>query len=284
MANGAPIAQYVESFLFQSYFSGGDGAGAILDSPPNEVIIPSTRKTVDVGGYGVALDPASETPVAVEFIAQGIGVAGALVLKPGQTVRPGFPFTGLRWGLPKGWLGGGLAVLNVLRAPDADVRYVGQARPVIFHRTRLIIEDDATPLPALKLNWPSRFPWTQAMRLGTISQKSGPVLSVRPERIVCRLNANDATTPRTFRFVFRSSFDFDLDSTGVMNTGDEDAVWYDVTFPMNLSLSSSRPAVELPREFAGLTLDEGGVTVLNISGEPAFTGSSIDVVRYGSLG
>lgn len=287
MALIRPPAQYVEKFLLQSYFDSTLLQAAILNSPSNSVIIPSTEKRVDTKGVGVGLDPASETPIAVEFLSPDGGTSGALVIKPGQTVRPGFEFSGVRWGLPKGWLGGGLAVLNVIRSEGSDVRYTGVPRPVIFHRTRLILEAEAggPALPALRRNWPSRFPWTRATRGATaIVQASGPVLSVRPEKVLARLrNAADPTNEQVVRFHFRSSFDFDMDALGVLGVTDVDSTWVDVTFPaVTPSTLVTYPTVEVPVEFARLACDEGGVTVVPFT--PGLVGSYLDVVRYGSLG
>lgn len=283
-ANHLPPAQYVENFPFQSYFDSVKLEKALLASPPNAVITPSTERTVDVEGYGVALDPSSETPVAVVFVSSWGGVAGTMIVKPGQTIQPGFAFSGLRWGLPKGWLGGGLAILNVLRAPNANVYYVGETRPVIFHRTRLVIEADGAVLPALKRNWPSRFPWTQAIKDTVTTQRSGPIGSIRQSQVLLRLRSNDAAAARTLRFVFRGSFNFDAASDGTVGATDLDSVWRDVTFPLNAGAAPTYSVVTLPVEALPINCDEGGVTVLNVSGDVALTGRYIDVVRYGTLG
>lgn len=279
-----PPAQYVENFLFQSYFDSAKLEKAILASPPNAVITPSTERTVDVQGYGVALDPASETPVAITLVSSWGGVAGTLILKPGQTIKPGFAFNGLRWGLPKGWLGGGLAILNVLRAPSADLYYVGETKPVIFHRTRLVIEADGAVLPTLRRNWPSRFPWTQAIRDAAVTQKSGPIGSIRQSQVLLRLRSNDAASARSLRFVFRGAFNFDAAADGTVGATDLDSVWRDVTFPLNPGAAPTYSVVTLPAEALPINCDEGGVTVLNVSGDATLTGKYIDVVRYGTIG
>jgi hypothetical protein len=286
MADNYANAQVVKTFPFQSYFDSVKLEKAINDSPPGSTIIPSTGQVFDMDGYGVSLDPASESPVAIEFISSWGGNAGTLVLKPGQTQRPGFQFKSIRWGLPKGWLGGGLVILNVIRAPTGDVRYIGSTREIAFHRARLVIEAEGVALPALRRNWPSRFPWTQAIKDVAISQKSGPVMTVNPTRTLIRLRSNPVAAQPSLRFYFRNTYQFDSANDGSLAAAPADpaSYWTDLVFPMNTGVSTgSFPVAELPPLAAAMACDEGGVTVTDLSGG-GLVGAFIDVIRLGVLG
>jgi hypothetical protein len=271
------ISQIPVNFAFQSYFDDTLLQKAILEQAPGEGIVPSTLKRSQDKGNVVGLGGTSDCPLAIRF--RGGRDSAPIILRPGQVIRPG-RFDGFDYGLPFGWLGGGLAVLFVGHEEDVD-SYIGAARPeIIFHRTRLKIVADAVT-PTLVKNWPLRFPWTQAVRGASSSNQNGaPLLTVEPTRTLLRLRMNDIVG-HTVRLIFRGSHDFDQDSAGAVGTTDQEYV--DLTFPANgAPTSTPYPMVELPAAFARLACDEGGVSATNL-GVAALTDQYIDVVRYGRI-
>src|SRR5260221_7507391 len=137
----APVQQISRLFLYQSYFDSTLLQNAILEQTRNSPIVESTVQENQIPGYAIGLHPSSQTPVAIQFkLGAQPSSSQAIVLKPGQVVRPhGLPrgmnsgaFSGFRWGLPFGWLGGGVATLLVFSTPDADVSWPGTPE-VIFH-------------------------------------------------------------------------------------------------------------------------------------------------------
>lgn len=197
----APAYEVSDVFSYQSYFDDNLQERALFRQNPNEPIVKSTlSEQIQVAGYGIALHPSSETPVAVQFdTGAQQGKSQTYRLKPGELIRPegkefeNGQFSGFRWGLPFGWLGGGSATLVVLRATDCRVEWASDFNEVVYHRIRLPIQDPAG-LPVVggaysgPLNWPQRFPWPLAM-FGTdsLTQRGQPALSIAPTRTALSL-------------------------------------------------------------------------------------------------
>lgn len=206
----SPAFQVSETFGYQSFFDDALLERALVRQNPNEPIVKSTlSKPIQTAGYGLALHPSSETPVAVQFeTGAQQGASQTYQLKPGETIRPqgmangepGF-FTGFQWGIPFGWLGGGMATLIVLRSPDAQVEWATDHNEVIYHRMRIQIVDPVElPVDGVTgeyngpLNWPQRFPWPFA-RFGTdaLPQGGKSILSVAPTRTALSLRLDTVT-------------------------------------------------------------------------------------------
>lgn len=273
------VSQVPVAVTFQSYFDNTLLQKAILEQPANELIVPSTKKEYQGSGYAVALAATSDFPVTLKF--QGGRDSGHYILRPGEVVTPG-PFEGFTYGLPFGWLGGGLALLKIAHAADVRLDPGPGRNEVIFHRTRLKIVTDAAG-PTLVNNWPLRFPWTQAV-FGTnsIDQKGNSILTVEPTRVLLRLRLN-IVVDKTVRFAFRGSHDFDQGSDGtVTTTFATNATYSDVVFSANVGTSAPYPLAELPASLARLACDEGGVNAIDL-GDAALTDQYVDVVRYGRI-
>lgn len=280
------ISQIPVSFIYQSYFDSALLQAAILEQPTNMQIVPSTKKEFQGKVHAVALASGSDCPITVKF--QGGRDSGHYLLRPGEIIRPG-ECEGFTYGLPFGWLGGGLAMLKVAHTEDARLD-PGPGRPeIIFHRTRLQIVADAAlgdgtgGTIGVVNNWPGRFPWTQATRgSNAIDQRGASLLTVEPTKVLLRLRINDAAG-KTVRLAFRGSHDFDQGSNGVVAVTATASTYVDVTFPANVSLLSlPYPMVALPDSFARLACDEGGVNAIDL-GDAALTSQFIDVVRYGRI-
>ena len=224
----SPAQQTSRLFAYQSYFDGSLLENAILVQNKNSPIVESTVKEEQIAGYSLGLHPSSQTPVAVQFLAGGQpSTSQAITMKPGQIIRPhgvgrnGAPghFSGFRWGLPFGWLGGGMAHLIVNPSPDADVLWPGN-QEVVFHRTRLhIFQRNALPAAAPK-NWPTRFPWTQAAQGSVPLDQSGSAnIAVTPTKTLIRLfNTNPIVlaAAANMRFLVQGSNEFSLNSAGAL--------------------------------------------------------------------
>ena len=216
MSDQSPPVQVSAVFPYQSYFDNTlldtavqlQGAGrSILDNAA------TPAKDSDVGGYGVALDPSSETPIAISFKSkQGSGTSAAVILRPGQSVFPfgrgaNDAFSGFRWGLPLGWLGGGLVTLTVLQSPRAEMEWAGLRRQMIFHRMTLPILAKGATIIATNIspNWPLRFPSIGTRRTsqsGIVSQALAPVLAVEPTLTLVRLVPMEGNRSGQFGLMF----------------------------------------------------------------------------------
>ena len=310
-----PTLQLVKSFTYQSYFSSTQFQKAILPCPAGSGIIPGTGADVQIAGYALALHSASETPVAVTFKGNdGSGASITQILKPGCLIRPigtpnGAPsaFTGFTWGLPAGWLGGGLANLLVLQSPDADVAIYGNPE-IPFHRQRIQITRQATTMPtvaAWPCNWPLKFPFWGAQSLTDV-QSAAPIFKIEPTRTVLRLRLATLAAAATMRAIWMGTDHFDANSSaqqdsalqtavGALDTTAaqvEDVVW-------GTTAPAGTPAVGAPSQFQQIEFTSGpfvnaGCERSASSGVvfvAAGLGSGIDVaelyvdvVRYGRLG
>jgi len=292
----SPGVSITQLFKYQSYYDDALLQNAILIQSQNEPIVGSTLQKSNVAGYCFGLHPSSQCPIAVQPTVGGQGASPqAVILRPGQIYRPhGKPgegsgnFSGLNWGIPFGWLGGGVATLYVFPSPDADAAWPGNAE-VLFHRQRMQIV--GLPLPAnAPKNWPLRFPWTQAARGPLpISQAGAAIISVsEPTRIEMSLRLPSLGAPANMRFIFQGTNDLDLDSLGnVILTPNRfvDYIWG--TYAANGgvgNLSVNFPVKELTGEVPRLAADDGGVQLFDLdAGATGITGAFVDVARYGKI-
>jgi len=313
----SPI-QLSSSFLYQSYFDVNAAEAAVLNQGSGQLVV-NTRATpaqeYEASGYGVGLDPTSETPVAVEFKSPRGSGSASVLLRPGQVIFPfgrekGEEFAGFRWGLPYGWLGGGRAYLTVLRSPHAELGWNPRAMPLVFHRQTIPVNIAGANLTIIEAstahnpNWPLRFPNPGTQRYtaaGPLSQASQPVLTVEPTSVLLRLRsvlvdptAAVLTLPSTVRFLFYGTDQFDLASDGtVIMSG---VGFQDVTFP-SYSKGGTNGVHQMPVEIrtdglftqsalnpATPGLNNLGVIAVSMGdGDDLLTNWAVDIVRYGKL-
>lgn len=229
------IVSINKRFNYQSYLSTTLLHKAVLAQEIGQTIVASTKSNEQTSGYGIGLHPSSETPIAVEVKSANGRSGGVFTLSPGQVFWPNrrVPFSGFSWGLPFGWLGGGVAQLVVFQNPDAQVLWPTD-REVIFHRVTLKIETTTEVVGYVGPigNWPLRFP-SLAIRSGTIAtQQTGrPGLVVKPTRVLMRLRQNTLAAASTMRVLFYGTDDFDIDSTGAISASGGPTGFHDVTWP-----------------------------------------------------
>lgn len=292
----APAVQIATAFTYQSYFDDTLLQRAILPQKQGEPIVTSTKQTVSIAGYALALHPSSKSPVAVRFSKGGQqGDSTTYVLKPGQLVRPvGFGdrdqrFSGFDYGLPFGWLGGGEVTLLVLRSPDADVQFIDRTE-IIFHRQRVKILDlasvpDPTAIANWPYNWPLTFPWAHAFRDTIPQQGSQGLLTVTPTRVAMSLRMADLASAETMRAYYVGTNDFAMDSSG--NVSLTDVRGYDIVWGTWASLASPNLPTQyqyqfLPPEAFMLNGDDGALLLVETT-PGTLVDEYVDVVRYGVL-
>lgn len=278
MINQIPI-----SFPFQSYFSSVAPTyeTAILAQPPNKLIVPSTLRPFQSRVSRIGLTGASQTPIA--FRAFGKNETGVHFLKPGQAVTIA-EASGIEYGLPFGWLGGGISTLVLSDDPNAVLDLGPASRPeIIFHRFRTVIEASAANLPALRRNWPLQFPWTHA-QIGTVDQSGAPTIRIEPTRALLRLRSQIALAPdKTVRIVFRGSREFDEASDGTYTLTNLTSTFTEVAFKASTDPALALyPMASIPDDFLRLACDEGGITIQDL-GDATLTGIEVDVVRFGRI-
>lgn len=288
----APAVEITETFTFQSYFDSTLLETAILPQPQNEPIIPSTLSDpAQISGYGIALHPSSEAPIACSFdTGAQQGRSMTYKLSPGQVLRPfgrpdglGVPgsFSGFRFGLPFGWLGGGNVKIIILRTPDAHVYWNGFPE-IIFQRQRMEIIDPAAFPGTIPLNWPKRFPWVNAIGATGLRQSGTGDLAVTPTRTSLSLRVATLANPVDVRLAFMGTQDFGQLSDGSIDTSDGRFV--DMTWG---SYTQAGPALYptqvLTGESALFGADDGGLVMLDLSAGGDLVGEFVDVVRYGRL-
>ena len=123
------ILQDARVFPYQSYFDAVLLEAAVLAQGTGQLLVDSAAvpaRDSNTRGFGLGLDPSSETPIAVSFKRYSGSASGAMLLRPGQIVFPfgrEEAFAGFRWGLPFGWLGGGLAGLTVIQNAKAELAW-----------------------------------------------------------------------------------------------------------------------------------------------------------------
>jgi hypothetical protein len=286
----SPAQQVSRVFDFQSYFDSTLLENALLRQPTNDPIVSAREEQMP--GYAVGLHPSSQTPIAIEFrVGAQKSSSGPLILKPGEFIRPyGLPggkqgaFSGFRWGLPFGWLGGGLATMKVFQTPDAYVEWPEHAE-IIFHRARYEILTPSTVPATIAGNWPMRFPWTQAaFGAVPISQAGDPALAVTPTRAMMVLRLETLAAAADAIAYFQGSNDFGLDSAGAVIAGE--VVGVPITFgtraPLNLTNIATEYQVEdAPSDMMRLSADFGGMAL--VSDDADIQGAFVDITRYGRL-
>lgn len=291
-------------FPYQSYFDSTALHTAVRDPGAGDFLAKDNLQSENIAGYGVALHPSSETPVAVEFQrAQGSQAGSKVILKPGQIVYPfgreaSARFEGLRFGLPAGWLGGGMATLVVITSPEALLDWPKEEQEVVFHRQRILVQRvsiynwNNTVWPR---NWPTRFPSMTTRRAGTgltLDQSGRPSLRVAPTRTQLSLRVNTIPAPVTTRMVLLGSEAFELDNVGALDTPGR---FTDVVWPETVDLGGnpppqypvvefkSGPLVSLGTERVAncglIVLGDTSATLQPVAGTPIY----MDIVRYGHL-
>lgn len=291
----APAVQISGFFSYQSYFDDTLLQRAILSQAPNEPIVASTLTQLNVNGYGLGLHPSSETPVAVRFFAGGQqGASSTYTLKPGQVIRPqgkGLEpgqFSGFEWGLPFGWLGGGNATIIVLRTADAKTDWLDRSE-IIFHRARFPIyaPADVPASTALPYNWPTRFPWEQAVQgANAFSQRGTSQLATSPTRVALMLRLATLANPATMRIYFVGTDCFAMDSTGVVDLAavppGVDVVWGTWASVASANYASQYQVQMLTGEIERFGANNGAALFV-ANGSADLEDEFVDVVRYGKL-
>lgn len=282
-----------KTFQYQSFFDSGFLERAILSQPP-EPIIPSTKQSEDTAGYGIAIYPASESPVAVQIMLGGGRSGGTpFIMRPGEVYRSSQPFDGIRYGLPYGWLGGGTVQLRVLQGQHDDVSFLGE-KEILFHRIRLPVWGVAGNPAAINPNWPTAFPWPNAYDFNGNAQKGQPSLVVSPTRTVVRLRTNGTLAAAIaggfrMRAVFYQTDDFDLNADGATyDTAGVSGAFVDLPWAGGNAASGFRIG-GLNAEFPLFTFDPTTVKIGGTNAIAAFidmdsvlpAGSFVDVERYG---
>jgi len=295
----APAIAIPRTFVPQSYFDSTQLQRALLQQPPGDPIVSAVEDQTP--GYVVGLHPSSQTPITVQFMVGGQPTSSPPhTLKPGEVFRPfGLPkgmksgsFSGVRWGLPYGWLGGGgLATLVVFQTPDADVAWPGDAE-VIFHRQRVQIVNSA-PLPAnAPLNWPLKFPWPNAVfgnGANATPQGAAPTIAVtRPTRFIMRLRMlAGLAAPADMRFIIQSTNDFDLGGIAGTTLSAAPVMFRDFTWGTYANsggvgnLSVQHPLIEVTGELSRFEAENGGIVLVDLTG--TLVNQFVDITRYGIL-
>lgn len=293
----SPGVSITSLFGFQSYFDSSLLENAILEQAANQPIVDnsvSPQLQANIPGYTFGLHPSSQTPVAVQPLVGGQAASPqAIILRPGQIYRPhGRPwgrsgnFSGFKWGLPFGWLGGGMATLYVFPSPDADAAWPGDAE-VIFHRQRMQIAAAAAAADA-PFNWPMRFPWPHAFRGATpIDQTGAATIAIsEPTKTLMSLREASLATAADMLIFIQASNDFDLDQN--MAPVLTPVRFLEYTWgtygasPAGGNLATAYPVVTAPTELTRLAADDGGVQFMD-DGSGRIDGSFVDVVRYGKI-
>jgi len=287
----SPVQQISRVFAYQSYFDNTLLETALLVQKPGEPIVTSTKKEEQIPGYAIALHPSSQTPIALEFKVGAQGSSSqAITLKPGQLVRPHglLPgvkqggFSGFAWGLPFGWLGGGLATILVFQTPDAYVHWTEETE-VIFHRARFQILAPAGVTDPFRKNWPLRFPWSQALQGATsYNQRGQPVIGVTPTRTLWSLRLETLADPAEMRVYWQGSNDFGIGSTGAIIAAEASyiaKIWG--TRTGLLAGFAEYEVEEVAGPLARIAADDGGVQM--VSDDADIQDLFVDVVRYGKL-
>lgn len=298
----SPVLPIPLQFEYQSYFDSTLLQRALLTQNPGEDIVRSTLTQSQVKGYGVGLHALSECPVAVKFTGGlGVGSSNTFILRPGESIWPGtreVVFAGLDYGLPFGWLGGGVANLFVAQTPDSEFNLGGGAAEVIFHRARYAIKQPADLTAGGSFNnapknWPNRFPWINAVRGSSSLQQQGPPqITVSPTRTLFVLRGIDDTTIMTscrVRAIFQATNDVGIDSAGdpILTNPFMQFLSFDLAASVGTSgnLATQNMATMMVNGiFDRIGADEGGIVFVDAS-DPAASleGSFIDVVRYGRI-
>lgn len=304
---GKGVVLLSELFAMQSYFDTTLLHLAVKDQGTSTPLANGTVKSANTAGYGLALHPSSETPVAVKF--EKVGSTGAtltVILKPGQVLYPfgrgpEARFEGFSWGLPFGWLGGGLATLYVLTSPDIHLDWTKDDAEVIFHRQRMKIWPSTTAWAdinaaavGLPRNWPTRFPAKNLRRGGTgglvLDASGSPSIRVQPTRTALMLRAVTPTNFATTRFliVAPEALENDASVAPPVVAGYQDIAWGTSANAGGLGVPDQYPVQEViagPLVTMGCerAVDNGVVAILTGADVLLDAGVYLDVVRYGKI-
>lgn len=299
-----PLIFALQSFMDSSFEAFTPPAQAVLTQPTNVGFVQSTIQEKQTPGFTVGLAPWSEFPLAVRFKSSGIaGTSTPLVLRPGEVLIPhGGPagentdrlinFSALDFGLPFGWLGGGMGTLYIFKTPASIPLWNTDRRELLFHRFRTVLRETSlvAPVPA-RVNWPTRFPWTQVFRgagASSVDQRGQPVLSMEPTRTLMRLIGNvptaDITAQPEFRIVWWSTDDFDTAPDGLTLPAPAAAFtsYWQSNFPTDPIFVDDNPLIIVPPELGALASNTWGVTVEVPVGSP-LAGQQVEFTRYGRL-
>lgn len=275
----ATFAVYPKIFPIQSYLSNADGAQGLLTQARGNNIVAADRQ-VDVKGSFIGLSPNSQTPVAFRPLHVDKRVAGQIItLIPGQVMR--LDINGFEWGIPFGWLGGGLATLIVADNDQPFINWPQQKTEVLIHRTRLQVAADGSPVFVAAL--PNRFPWPSAQKATNQAQAGQPIIAIEPTRVSFRLRVNNLAAPSDMRVLMKASDDLDIGTDG-LTPGTADLTYVDVTFPQAVAgvVSVGFPVIEIVGVPARLGGDLATVALVDISGG-ALAGAFVDILRYGKI-
>lgn len=309
----SPVVTLTRLYTYQSYFDSTLLEKALLQQNPQDPIATTTKEDLQLTGYGIGLHPSSETPVAVQLRTGGKSATSSpLVLKPGMVYFPsgtqkGYGFSGFTFGLPFGWLGGGMVTLTIYQMPSSKSAYDTNSE-VIFHRTRMKVYQPANLVAAppgagqiseAPYNWPLRFPWTQAQRgisaTSAVSQRGQSTFGVvKPSKVIMVLRGlTTLAAPATMRLIFQATDDFSRDVNNAVTLTNPVSV--DVTWPAFTSVGAAgNLAVQNPNILltdtnsatvsaaVRLAANDGGVVCVDTSGG-ALANCFVDFVRYGQL-
>lgn len=301
----SPVVTLTRLYPYQSYFDSTELEKALVQQNPQDPIATLTKEDLQLPGYGIGLHPSSETPVAVQLRTGGKSATSSpLVLKPGMIYFPsgterGYGFSGFSFGLPFGWLGGGMATLVIYQMPSSKSAYDTNTE-VIFHRQRMKVFQPADLVVAppgvgqiskAPFNWPLRFPWTQAVRsTANLSQRGQATFAVvRPTKTIWVLRGlTTLAAPANMRMIFQATDDFTRTPNNLVVL--TDPIFQDVTWPAFASIGAGGDlAVQNPQFVFNqdvfptrVAANDGGVVLVDNSGG-ALTGCFVDVVRYGHL-
>lgn len=282
----ATFAVYPKIFPLQSFFSSTNFAQALVVQTRGSGIVLGDTKP-DVKGEFIGLAPNSQTPIAFRPLSVDGKVGGqTIVLTPGQVMR--MRINGFEWGLPFGWLGGGLATLVVSNNEQAYINWPQQKVEVLLQRFRAQIQADGSPATRTFITTqPNRFPWPSAQRadVAVTSQAGQPTLAPEPTRISLRLRVNNLAAPADMRILTQANDDLDIGSDG-LTPGTTDFTYVDVTFPAAPAgiAAVGFPVVEIVGVPARIGGDIAAVALVDLTGAAAtLTNQFVDILRYGRV-
>lgn len=301
----AATTQISKTYPAQSYCDSTLLHRAIRTQSPNEPIVRDTLAEYQGIGFAVGLHPSSQTPVAIEFAGGGRSGSSIYTLVPGQVIRPTglMPqnrggFTSFKYGLPFGWLGGGVATLLVFQTPDAAANWTVNTE-IAFHWQRVkILAPGALPTVAgisdmnWPNNWPTRFPATLTTRAAggvAYPQKGAPQIAIaRPGTTLLRLNKRLAA-PATMRAIAYRLSDLDRADEGLtrLRVSSVDIIWPQLDdLGLSADYEETTPIIapEVLARFACDDTQDGGVSgVAFISNDTELQNQYVDVERRGYL-
>lgn len=260
-------------FPLQSYFDATALDGARRNQPMNETIVAKEMEP-RAKGHFVGLAPTSQTPVAFRALSSrsnSMQATPTFILTPGQYMK--FEdMSGYEWGLPAGWMGGGIASLVVANSPKAFTHWSAAKTEVLIHRVRLKIQADAAPAAlTFKKAWPLRFPWPSSL----------PTIAVEPTRVQMRLRESALAAQSDMRLVFKGCDDFDIGEDG-RTPAATDYTYQDVSWPpaVNGAAAVAFPMLELAAARIGGDVSE--VALVDLSGG-GLVNEYVDILRYGRI-